>query len=124
MNLHKPSRRVQRAAALAIALVVTVVAPGCSIFCPAPTAPAAQGAALSTPEFLGPQQFLGTYVPRSHDVTHGGEATYDGTIVFTNVDRAIARAVLPAGLDLATPVSPTTQLHPIVFLYGHQRNTR
>lgn len=47
---------------------------------------------------------------------------YDGNIVFTNLDRALAEAIIPADLKLApNSVSPT--LHPVIYLYGRPTNT-
>ncbi len=77
----------------------------------------------STLPFLGPKDFAGTYTPGASNTAQGGQATYSGYIVFTNIDRSTVAAALPSDLKLATNLSPTPDLHPIIFLYGHQRNT-
>ena len=77
---------------------------------------------LSTAPFLGPRDFAGTYVPKATPATIGGNATYNGNIVFTNLDRTLVEAVLPADLKLAqNSVSPA--LHPVMYLYGRPSNT-
>jgi hypothetical protein len=52
----------------------------------------------STLPFLGPQDFSGSYTPVCGTATTGGEATYHGTIVFTNLDRSLVQAILPQPL--------------------------
>lgn len=77
----------------------------------------------STAPFIGPRDFSGTYTPRWHDATTGGEATYHGNIVFTNLARSIVQAALPAELKLAdNTLSPG--MHPVIYLFGHPMNSR
>src|SRR5262249_24117828 len=64
----------------------------------------------------------GTCTPQPANAPLGGEATYHGSIVFTNLDRSLVRGVLPSGLQLASN-SAAPGVHPVIFLYGHQTNT-
>jgi hypothetical protein len=83
-------------------------------------------AGVSTPafaQFLGPGVFSGTPKPRSSDATNGAESTYSGYILFTNISRSIVEQVLPPGMQLATNSAAST-LHPVIFMFGHQRNTK
>lgn len=77
----------------------------------------------NTAPFIGPRDFSGTYTPRWSDATTGGEATYHGNIVFTNLARSIVQAALPAELKLANnTLSPG--MHPVIYLFGHPMNSR
>jgi hypothetical protein len=91
--------------------------------CMAGCAPITPRMPPSTLPFMGPQVFNGTYLPRSSNAKTGGEATYSGYIVFTNLSRSLVDAVLPPDLQLATN-SVNLDLHPVIFLFGHQRNTK
>ncbi len=77
----------------------------------------------STAPFLGPQDFSGTYTPKCGTATAGGEATYHGNLVFTNLDRPLVQAVLPPELKLA-PNSAAPGLHPVIYLYGRPTDTK
>jgi hypothetical protein len=95
------------------ALGIAALVAGCATAPPLPR---------STAPFLGPQDFTGTYTPACGTATTGGEATYHGNIVFTNLDRALVEAVLPPELKLASnSVAPA--LHPVAYLYGRPTNT-
>jgi len=74
--------------------------------------------------FLGLKDFSGSYQPRRSDTKTGGQSTYHGKIVFTNIARNIVADVLPQDLRLAANNSETPDLHPVVYLYGHQTNTK
>jgi hypothetical protein len=80
--------------------------------------PPLQPTAPSGP-FLGPDDFLGGYSPRTRDARNGAQATYAGVLVVTMMDRALVEQVLPVGLRLATPKSVSTQ-HPVIYLAGIQ----
>ena len=73
--------------------------------------------------FLGPKDFKGSWQPRRSDANTGGQSTYHGRVVFTNIARNIVEGVLPKDLRLAENRSPTPGLHPVVYLYGHQAKT-
>ena len=80
-------------------------------------------AAVSSTSFLGPGDFLGTFVRRAVNATVFGQATYHGNIVFTNLEREVVQAALPPGLRLAQN-SAAPASHPIICLYGHPTNTQ
>jgi hypothetical protein len=109
------SIRFDRKGGLLSAILVAVALTGCATS--PPSLP------LSTAPFLGPQDFSGTYTPRSYNATTGGEATYHGNIVFANLDRNLVQAVLPQGLRLAQN-SATPGSHPLIYLYGHPTKTQ
>jgi len=77
---------------------------------------------MSAAPFIGPRDFSGTYGPRWRDATTGGEATYHGSIVFTNLDRDAVQGVLPPQLQLAKNALIPDR-HPVIFLFGHPMNT-
>lgn len=74
--------------------------------------------------FLGPKHFDGNYDPRRSNTKTGGQSTYHGNVVFTNLPRETVEASLPQGLRLAKNTSETPELHPFVYLYGHQTDTK
>lgn len=75
--------------------------------------------------FLGPNDFDGSFEPQRADAKTGGQSTYHGKVVFTNIDQKIVANALPQGLRLAEKkISATPDLHPIVYLYGHQTKTK
>jgi hypothetical protein len=96
--------------------IVVVFTAGCAcVTAPQPFPP-------STPPFLGPRDFVGTYSPKATAATIGGDATYDGNVVFTNLDRTLVQAILPPELKLAQN-SRAPALHPVIYLYGRPTNT-
>lgn len=81
-------------------------------------------AGCPTAPFLGSNDFPGSsYIRRPSNAATGGEATYSGYIIFTNISRTLVAAALPPNLLLA-PNSAAPDLHPVIFLFGHQRNTK
>ena len=103
-----------RRGAIVLAVVIATLTAGCATR--SPSLPP------STLPFLGPQDFSGSYTPVCGTATTGGEATYHGTIVFTNLDRSLVQAILPPPLKLATN-SAAPGLHPVAYLYGRPTNT-
>ena len=93
-----------------------VLVAGLATACATPTIPRSQA------PFLGPQDFSGTYRPRCGNADIGGNATYHGNIVFTNLERTIVQTIVPQGLKLAANTVASTQ-HPVIFLYGRPHNT-
>jgi len=71
--------------------------------------------------FPGPGDFAGTYQPRSHDATDGGQSTYDGAVVVTLLTRDLVEPALPSGFALAAR-RDGGQLHPVIHLIGRQTN--
>ena len=49
-----------------------------------------------------------------------GEARFSGCFACTNWARAAVRALLPRELSLATNVSATPDVHPVIFMFGEQ----
>jgi hypothetical protein len=110
--------RIERRSGLLL-LIVAVFTAGCACW----TAPSTSIApAVGVGPFLGPPDFAGSFVPKPTPATTGGDASYDGNIVFTNLDRALVEAILPPELKLASN-STAPLLHPVVYLYGHPHNT-
>jgi len=54
----------------------------------------------------------------------GGQATYDGRIVFTNLPDTIVDDALPPDLALASNPTSQPSLHPVLLIFGHQRDTK
>jgi hypothetical protein len=102
----------------AVLMIVAIFTAGCACAIATTTPPLP----LSTAPFLGPRNFVGTYVPKSTPATTGGDATYQGNIVFTNLDRTLVQAILPPEFTLAQN-SAAPALHPVIYLYGHPTNT-
>ena len=74
--------------------------------------------------FLSENDFSGSYQACGSRTSVGGQATYEGKILFTNMPRKHVQGVLAQDLCLATNKSKTPELHPVVYLYGHQTNTQ
>lgn len=112
---HALTRVARNGVLVWVLFVAVALAAGCQALPPPlPT---------STAPFIGPRDFSGTYTPRWIDATTGGEATYHGNIVFTNLARSIVQAALPAELKLAgNTLSPG--MHPVIYLFGHPMNSR
>jgi hypothetical protein len=70
--------------------------------------------------FLGPADFEknwpSMYTLPSSPFTKGGRATYEGNIVFTNLDKKHVACVLPDTLELAPNAS---DVHPVLYMIGH-----
>jgi hypothetical protein len=71
--------------------------------------------------FLGPEAFAGALLPAAarHEPTVG-QAAFNGFWSFTNWPRGDVEGLLPPDIQLASNVSATPHLHPVVFLYGEQ----
>ena len=82
------------------------------------------GRSAANAPFLGRDAFLpGSYTAKTDKTKDGGQATYRGYIVFTNVHRELVRAIVPSTLELAeNHVNP--DVHPVMYLYGFPENTR
>jgi hypothetical protein len=85
-------------------------------------APPASLRAMTAP-FPGPGDFAGGFDPASRRAADGGQSTYEGALFVAMLDSRLVAAVLPAGLELATPLTATTQ-HPVILLVGNQRDPR
>jgi hypothetical protein len=73
--------------------------------------------------FLGSADFSGSFDPGPSALpAFGGKSTYDGAVVFTNLDRALVAATLPVDLRLAQNTSSTPDRHPVVFIISHHAN--
>jgi hypothetical protein len=72
-------------------------------------------------EFLGPRAFAGTYTLPSCPFTKGGQATYEGNIVFTNLAKKHVVSVLPP--DILELAPSDSDVHPVLCMIGHLRNT-
>jgi len=74
--------------------------------------------------FLGEADFDGQPIdPPSDDdpVTDGGEATYNGFLTFTNIDRNMVEQLLLPGFQLAPrKTTHTPNVHPVILLFGDQ----
>jgi hypothetical protein len=79
---------------------------------------------LFTPLFLGPDEFEGGFSARTGASLVGLQATYSGTVVVTNTDRAVVQQMLPAGMSLASPKPLTfgSGKHPVIYMIGEQRS--
>jgi hypothetical protein len=69
--------------------------------------------------FLGQDFFRGPSVAAPCP-TFVGQADFNGCIAFCNWSRDDVARILPADLELAVNVSPTPDLHPLVFIFGEQ----
>ncbi len=74
----------------------------------------------STPDFLGPADFRGSYYPQRHAVTWGGQTRFIGDAMFTNLSRSAVESILPADLKLADNISSHPLEHPVIVLFGRQ----
>jgi hypothetical protein len=75
--------------------------------------------------FLGPEDFEGSYEPREGDSEFGGEAKYQGRVVFLHLTRSTVAEVLPNALELAPNTSTELpEMHPVLLIFGHQTETR
>lgn len=125
-NAFASMGRARLARLLLVILTSTVLLTGCSLLhflFPPPPCELATGLGPQTPSFLGPDDFNGCWTPRASDAATGGESTYLGRIVFTNIKRDMVDDVLPSDLRLAQN-SSTSDEHPILLLFGHQTNTQ
>ena len=77
--------------------------------------------AKPTPGFWGPGDFEGSY-DRPGEPPINAQTRYVGDIVFANLPAAVAAAVLPSDLQLATNTGAKPGLHPIVLVFGSQTN--
>ena len=75
-------------------------------------------------EFLGSDDFKGCWLPRTSNATTGGEANYNGRLVFINLQNQLIDAVLPANLKRADPIAAASTLHPVALMFGHQTDTK
>jgi hypothetical protein len=82
------------------------------------------GRSAGTTPFLGPDAFLpGPYIAKSVKTQDGGQATFRGYIVFTNLGRDLVGEIVPQGLELAEN-HVSRDVHPVMYLFGFQENTR
>lgn len=81
------------------------------------TAPAAAS------DFLDASDFAGSYENAEGDVILGGQSTYNGRLVFTNLSRTVVEGVLGENLRLAENISNSKDRHPVVLMFGHQTDT-
>lgn len=73
--------------------------------------------------FLSSAHFSGSFTPAPTVAPiFGGKSTYDGAVVFTNLDRSIVAAALPDDLQLAPNISDTPGKHPVIFIISHHAN--
>jgi hypothetical protein len=81
---------------------------------------------------LGPETWMHTLLDRTSfpspasgvDAFRGpfvGRSTFDGCIVFSSWPREDVEALLPEALELPASTSATPDRHPVVFLFGDQR---
>ena len=70
--------------------------------------------------FLGQDDFVGSPLP-ADPVANGYRGTYNGLLVFNNVDKSLAAGLLPAGFELAPrQTSHLPDKHPVILLFGDQ----
>jgi hypothetical protein len=83
---------------------------------------------VGTPDFLDANDFEGRYSKRwPVHIYFGGQSSYNGRIVFSNLERDVVEKVLPPDLRLAENMSNQPNLkilHPIALLFGQQADTR
>jgi hypothetical protein len=112
-DVHTAVRITRKSGLAGMLFLAVALVSGCPLPPPLPG---------SAAPFIGPRDFSGTYTPRWRDATTGGEATYHGNIVFTNLDRDIVQGALPPHLQLAENTL-IPHMHPVIFLFGHPMNT-
>lgn len=82
---------------------------------------------MVTSVFLPPSDFDGddNHRPPPVQPLGGGRAIFNGEMVFANVSRSKAKALLPQGANLALAANQGThpQAHPMIHLYGKQTQT-
>jgi hypothetical protein len=67
------------------------------------------------------RQFMGTYDANPSAAQTGGQSTYEGSIAYTLLERAIVQQVLPGVFTLANRTDTATT-HPVIHLIGRQRH--
>lgn len=73
---------------------------------------------------LAPESFPGAWISAAGaGASWVGEAWFDGVVVSVAWPRSIASALLPPGWSLAAAAAPETSTHPILLLFGRQRDT-
>jgi hypothetical protein len=72
-------------------------------------------------EFLGTADFEGSPIHPAGNKPTLAQATYNGVLTFTNLDRALVEALLPKGYQLAKNKSFWQKSkHPVALLFGDQ----
>lgn len=72
--------------------------------------------------FLDKDVFQGCYVPGpTGPPTYGAHSTFDGELLFANLEREIVEDVVPKGLGLARNTK-APRLHPITLILAHHAN--
>lgn len=73
-------------------------------------------------EFLGEADFEGHKVLANGPISTGGlQATYNGILTFSNIDRSVVSALLPSNFELAPrKTAKYPNLHPVVLMFGDQ----
>jgi len=110
------TRAWRHARVLALVAACCWVLTGCHLFGGAPVI-------VTTPGFLGPADFAGSYDKLGYPVFMGGQSSFDGEIVFTNLPRTVVEDVLPTDLQLATNTAQPTK-HPVILAFGLQHNLK
>ena len=54
---------------------------------------------------------------------YGGQSTFDGDLIFLNLDRSVVAKALPPGLQLATNTAAPQQ-HPVILILAHHASMR
>jgi len=71
---------------------------------------------------LSAGHYVGAADCRIADAKDGAQATYDGTLTATLLDRELVQAVLPPQARLAAPKTPSWTRHPVLCLMGRQND--
>lgn len=113
-------RGAARRRALALGGLLLAMGLGCEVCPPPPPDPPPP----TTGAVLGADDFPGDWEPRSGDTKFGGQSTWNGRALLVNVPDAAAQQVVPAGYQLAANTGAGAGLHPVLFLIGHQMQTK
>src|SRR5262249_42225047 len=94
--------------------LVALVVAGCSCVAVSPPAPVQPSQA-----FLRVSDFYGSWTPGPGTMPiDGGQSTFDGDLIFVNLDRNVVEDILPAGLTLA-PNTGAPAKHPVMLILAH-----
>jgi Acetoacetate decarboxylase (ADC) len=110
--------RIRLAVRILAVMLLGIALAGC-----APMSITKGGTCGTTPPFMGPCDFDGTYEALAVPSISHGQSRYVGHVLFANLDRNIVAAVLPSELRLATKASAPSTVHPVILLYGDQLDT-
>ena len=76
---------------------------------------------VSGPNFLGPDDFVGSFDGLDAPIPMGGQSNFTGDIAVTHLKRTVVDDILPEDLKLAANTAGDPD-HPVIVLFGVQHN--